>query len=30
MPIQMLTEAEEALVDLSDFRFQVKFIFGEQ
>ena len=30
MPIQILTEAEAALVDLSECRFQVKFIFGEQ
>lgn len=30
MPIHKLTEAEEALIDPSDYRFQVKFIFGEQ
>ena len=26
----MLTEAEAAMVDISECRFQVKFIFGEQ
>jgi hypothetical protein len=26
----MLTETEAAMVDISDYRFQVKFIFGEQ
>jgi hypothetical protein len=30
LPIQMLTETEAAMVDISDYRFQVKFIFGEQ
>ena len=30
MPIRKLTEGEAAVPDLSEYRFQVKFIFGEQ
>ncbi len=30
MPAHMLTEGEAAMVDTSQCRFQVKFIFGEQ
>jgi hypothetical protein len=30
MTVRRFTETEEAMVDLSEYRFQVKFIFGEQ